>query len=152
MDVASDALFKSYANRDVWIFGDTLEHFKDPWSVLTRIRKIIPNHGCIVTCIPNAQHWSIQARLNCGDFRYESSGLLDQTHLRWFTRQTMLELFESTGYRVIEGMSRFVDVSHPNLDSILSAIRAMAEATGTDPEIAVSDAIPFQYVLKAVPI
>src|SRR5665647_674801 len=42
---------------DCWIFGDALEHLMNPWLLLSRIRKIIPDNGSIVACIPNAQHW-----------------------------------------------------------------------------------------------
>ena len=55
---------------DTWIFGDTLEHLKDPWLLLRKIRQSISTEGCVVACIPNVQHWSIQARLSCGQFRY----------------------------------------------------------------------------------
>jgi len=85
---------------DCWIFGDTLEHLRDPWALLGRIRNVIAADGCIVACIPNAQHWSVQARLNCGEFRYEESGLMDRTHLRWFTRETILEMFQQAGFRI----------------------------------------------------
>ena len=98
-DAAFDSLFPS----DCWVFGDTLEHLRDPWQVLRRIRERIDTQGSIVACIPNAQHWSVQARLNSGHFRYEDSGLLDRTHLRWFTRLTMMEMFESTGFRISGG-------------------------------------------------
>jgi SAM-dependent methyltransferase len=137
---------------DCWLFGDTLEHFRDPWNVLSNIRKIIPNNGCIVACIPNAQHWSIQAKLNTGDFRYEDSGLLDRTHLRWFTRTTIFELFESTGYRIEDGMPRVFGSNQPNLNLILESIKKMALSLGVDPDVAVEDAMPLQYVVRAIPI
>lgn len=74
---------------------------------------------------------------------------MDRTHIRWVTRTTMLELFESTGFKIIEGFPRIFD--EPAREDILPAIRAMALATGTDPELAVSDSIPLQWVVKAVP-
>jgi len=85
---------------DCWVFGDSLEHLRDPWTLLRRIRAVISPDGHVVACIPNAQHWSVQARLACGEFRYEDKGLLDRTHLRWFTRITILEMFHETGFRV----------------------------------------------------
>jgi len=51
---------------------------RDPWSLLAKIRAVIPSSGCIAACIPNAQHWTVQALLNSGAFRYQSSGLLDR--------------------------------------------------------------------------
>ncbi len=137
---------------DCWVFGDTIEHFRDPWKVLSEIRKVISPNGTIVACIPNAQHWSVQTRLNKGLFQYEDSGLLDRTHLRWFTRKTIFELFESTGYRVEDGMPRIFGADQAGLDPILLNIRNMALALGDDPEIAVEDAMPLQYVVRAVPV
>lgn len=143
--------FNKFSQAQCWIFGDVLEHLKNPWLLLSRIRSIIPSDGSIVACIPNAQHWSTQARLAIGDFRYqEGGGLLDKTHLRWFTRQTIFELFAQTGFQVVEGYPRIFD--EPMRDKVTPIIRAMAEALGVDPEIAVNDALPMQYVVRAIPI
>ncbi|HJV74348.1 MAG TPA: methyltransferase domain-containing protein [Noviherbaspirillum sp.] len=134
---------------ECWIFGDALEHLKDPWALLAKIRQVIPESGSIVACIPNAQHWSIQARLSCGDFRYESSGLLDRTHLRWFTRATIIDMFEEARFEIVEGIPRIFD--EPARENFLPAIRAMATSMGVDPDMAVDDALPLQYVIRAVP-
>jgi 2-polyprenyl-3-methyl-5-hydroxy-6-metoxy-1,4-benzoquinol methylase len=137
------------AGSDCWIFGDSLEHLRDPWGLLRGIRKFIDKDGSVVACIPNAQHWSIQLRLSCGEFRYEDMGLLDKTHLRWFTRLTMLEMFVSTGYKVVAGIPRIFP--EPGRERFLPAIRLMAELAGANPDIAVADATPLQYVVRAVP-
>ena len=100
--MAEEAL-AAFSPSDCWVFGDSLEHLRDPWELLRRIRNHLSPGGMIVACIPNSQHWSFQVRLNCGLFRYEDQGLLDRTHLRFFTRITMIELFESAGYRITEG-------------------------------------------------
>jgi len=134
---------------DCWIFGDTLEHLYDPWTLLRRIHPHLTPDTQIIACIPNAQHWSIQARLSCGLFQYEDAGLMDRTHIRWFTRATMIELFETTGYKIIEGFPRIFD--EPAREAILPAIRTMALAMGTDPQQAVNDAIPLQWIIKAIP-
>lgn len=144
-----DENFLKLFPSDCWIFGDVLEHLYDPWALLRRIRLKLENGAQIIACVPNAQHWSIQARLNSGLFRYEDQGLMDRTHIRWFTRITLIELFESTGYKIIEGFGRvFVEADR---ERYLPAIRAVAEAGGTNPERAVNDSIPFQWVFKAIP-
>jgi SAM-dependent methyltransferase len=135
---------------DCWIFGDVLEHLYDPWALLRRIKPHLAQSAQIIACIPNAQHWSIQASLNCGLFRYQDSGLLDRTHIRWFTRITMIELFESAGYKIIEGFPRILE--EPQREKILPSLREMALAIGADPEEAVEDALPFQWVIKAIPV
>ena len=75
----SDDAFLPLFPSDCWVFGDSLEHLRDPWALLGRIRSHLPIEAHIVACIPNAQHWSVQARLNCGIFRYEDQGLLEPT-------------------------------------------------------------------------
>jgi SAM-dependent methyltransferase len=134
---------------DCWIFGDSLEHLRDPWALLTKIRHTIVADGCVVACIPNAQHWSVQARLNCGGFRYEQSGLLDKTHLRWFTRITIIEMFLGAGFRIEAMFPRIFN--HPGMEKILPSIKQMARDAGIDPEMAATDALPLQYVLRALP-
>ena len=145
-DRAFDGLFPA----DCWIFADVLEHLVDPWSVLRRIRSRISAGASIVACLPNVQHWSMQANINRGHFVYEDSGLLDRTHLRWFTRLSMADLFQSTGFRVAEGAGRIYSHMEPGA-KIRAAIQTMAEATGANAEVAVNDALAFQWVVRAVP-
>lgn len=144
-----DEKFLKLFPSDCWIFGDVLEHLYDPWALLKRIRPQLAPGAHIIACVPNAQHWSIQASLNCGQFRYQDQGLMDRTHIRWFTRTTLVELFATSGYKIIEGKPRIFD--EPAREKFLPAIRVMAAAVGIDPQLAVNDAIPFQWVVKAVP-
>lgn len=145
----SDDLYLEFSDRDCWIFGDSLEHLKDPWLVLSRIRRVIPSDGFVVACVPNAQHWSVIVRLAVGDFRYEDSGLMDRTHLRWFTRQTIFELFEGQGFRVIEGAPRIFNELHR--DKFLSPIAEIAKGCGISPELVINDVMALQYLVCAVP-
>jgi 2-polyprenyl-3-methyl-5-hydroxy-6-metoxy-1,4-benzoquinol methylase len=146
MDKAAfDRLFPS----DCWIFGDCLEHLRDPWRVLRRVRASIDATGCMLVCIPNAQHWSVQWRLASGQFRYEENGLMDRTHIRWFTRLTLLEMFADTGWTVEKGISR--NIESPQQQHALNAIRGFASAMGLDPEVAAQDALPYQYLFRLRP-
>jgi 2-polyprenyl-3-methyl-5-hydroxy-6-metoxy-1,4-benzoquinol methylase len=83
---------------EVAIFGDVLEHLKDPWSTLKSVRKILAADGYVVASIPNIAHGAIRLALLEGRFEYAELGLLDDTHLRFFTRETVHQLFEETGY------------------------------------------------------
>ena len=85
---------------DVISFGDVLEHLKDPWQVLRDVRSILKPSGYIVASIPNIAHGAIRLDLLKGNFNYSDSGLLDKTHLRFFTRKTVYELFAESGYSV----------------------------------------------------
>lgn len=143
-DDSFDQLFPS----DCWIFGDVLEHLYDPWKLLGRIREKILPGAHIIACVPNAQHWSIQAMLNSGQFRYKDTGLMDRTHIRWFTRITLIEMFQSGGFKIVEGAPI---VAHQPPDAYLPAIRQMAVVNGIDPAMAVNDSLAYQWVVKAVP-
>lgn len=117
--------------------------------MLRKIRSVIPPNGSVVACIPNMQHWSIQVKLSIGDLRYQDSGLLDRTHLRWFTRQTILEMFADTGFSISAGGPRIFN--EPARDRFLPLIGEMAKTQGVDPGMAINDALPLQFVLQAVP-
>jgi SAM-dependent methyltransferase len=149
IEQASETDLDLLSKADCWVFGDTLEHLRNPWLLLSQIRKTIPADGCVVACIPNAQHWSIQVRLNCGQFRYEDTGLLDRTHLRWFTKTTIAEMFADAGFTITCAVQRTFE--EPDHERFLPAIRSMATAIGIDPEVAVGDALPWQYVIRAAP-
>jgi SAM-dependent methyltransferase len=137
------------ANADCWIFGDTLEHLRDPWQVLREVRSLlVAEGGRVCACIPNMQHWSIQLKLNAGSLDYEDSGLLDRTHLRWFTRKTIVRLFQAAGCRIEIFQPRIF--SNPNAHRAAELVAAMARGAGFDAEEAVRDALPLQYVVRAI--
>jgi SAM-dependent methyltransferase len=140
--------FRADFDADCWVFGDVLEHLHNPWALLKNIRASMNRGGTVVACIPNAQHWSVQARLSIGDFRYQDSGLFDRTHIRWFTRVTMLELFRDAGFAIDSGKARIFH--EPQREAFLPVIRAMATAAGADANAAVEDAKPLQFVFRAV--
>ncbi len=144
------AAFAALFPADCWVFGDCLEHLRDPWRLLAQIRERIDAQGSLVTCIPNAQHWSVQMRLATGLFRYENSGLLDRTHIRWFTRVTMIEMFTQAGWRIDRGLARRLPQKPPG--ALMEGIRAVAQAGGADPEQAEQDAQVFQYLFRLVPV
>lgn len=132
-----------------WVFGDSLEHLYDPWKLLEKIRAFSPKGIDVVACIPNAQYWAIQSVLNSGRFYYQDSGLLERTHIRWFTRLTITDMFEEASFKIVDFLGKI-----GNMPSSLqkSAIKSMASASGKDPLIALADAIPYQYVLRAVAV
>jgi SAM-dependent methyltransferase len=142
-----DRSFDVLNPTDCWIFGDVLEHLYDPWRTLERVRRSLGESGCVIACIPNAQHWTVQGLLNAGEFRYQEKGLLDRTHIRWFTRKTIIDLFKSTGYEIEEMGGRVFD--EPARAHALPALRSLAQACGHDPDEAERDAMPMQYLVRA---
>ncbi len=86
---------------DCVVFNDVLEHLENPWRVLGEVRQLLTEQGVVVASLPNVRHSSvIRALWLEGLWEYADSGLLDRTHLRFFTPRTMVQLFESAGYSV----------------------------------------------------
>jgi 2-polyprenyl-3-methyl-5-hydroxy-6-metoxy-1,4-benzoquinol methylase len=85
---------------DAILFGDVLEHLLDPSEALARVRPWLSERGVVVASVPNLGHWSVVADLLEGRFDYVPYSILSGTHVRFFTRRTVEELFEACGYRV----------------------------------------------------
>ncbi|QAV25727.1 hypothetical protein BTDUT50_02910 [Neobacillus thermocopriae] len=85
---------------DYIIFADVLEHLKNPWKVLRESKDLLDENGIILISIPNISHNAVIMELLSGEFRYRKLGLLDDTHLRFFTRNTLLELVNDSGLTV----------------------------------------------------
>jgi len=85
---------------DCIICADVLEHLRDPWSVLLMLRRYLADDGVLLASIPNLRHISTVLKIVRDRFEYEEHGLLDQTHLRFFTLHTMLKMFRETGFSV----------------------------------------------------
>ncbi|QOT09826.1 glycosyltransferase [Paenibacillus sp. JNUCC32] len=83
---------------DYIIFGDVLEHLYDPWKVLNYIKKHLKPNGKIIASIPNIMHYSVIDSLLKGSWSYSDSGLLDRTHIRFFTLKEIQKMFLQTGY------------------------------------------------------
>ena len=137
----------SILHADCWVFGDTLEHLRDPWGVLRFIRCSMHPKTCICACIPNMQHWSIQLGLNAGNIEYQDQGLLDRTHLRWFTRRSIITLFASCGFKLDYMRPRIFESTAAEKGCEL--IGEFASLAGHDPHQAILDAMPLQYIVRA---
>jgi O-antigen biosynthesis protein len=83
---------------DVAVFGDVLEHLRNPWQILRDTKEILAEDGYVVASIPNIAHGAIRLALLQGQFEYTEFGILDNTHLRFFTRKTVQDLLENSGY------------------------------------------------------
>ncbi len=86
---------------DCFVFGDVLEHLSDPWRLLKRLRPFLADDGVAVASIPNVKHWPVMTDLIFRDeWKYRDWGVLDITHLRFFTRKSAARMFSETGYSV----------------------------------------------------
>ena len=86
---------------DCITFNDVLEHLVDPWETLRALRPKIAPSGVVLASIPNLRHLPVMKSLVLkGDFEYMDEGVLDRTHLRFFTQQSMRRLLNESGYAV----------------------------------------------------
>jgi len=83
---------------DCVIFGDILEHLYDPETVLRRTRRLLTQRGVILCSVPNIQHHTVITDLLKGEFQYSESGLLDWTHVRFFTYASFTKLLLNAGF------------------------------------------------------
>ncbi|MEW6397730.1 MAG: glycosyltransferase [Bacillota bacterium] len=86
---------------DCVILADILEHLRDPWLTLKRLGEAMQPGAAFVASVPNISHWSIIRGLIEGEWHYQDEGLLDRTHLRFFTKSTIRDMFEQAGWRVL---------------------------------------------------
>lgn len=85
---------------DCIVAADVLEHLENPFSTLQNLHKKLSSDGVIVASIPNIQNWEVLSALIEGSFEYASEGILDRTHLRFFTRRSVEELFWNAGLQI----------------------------------------------------
>lgn len=85
---------------DYIIFGDVLEHLRDPLEVVKYCRCLLKKEGYILASIPNLMHVSVIENLLKGNFTYTEIGLLDKTHIHFFTYKEMIRMFWEGGYKV----------------------------------------------------
>jgi 2-polyprenyl-3-methyl-5-hydroxy-6-metoxy-1,4-benzoquinol methylase len=133
---------------DVVVFDDVLEHLIDPYDLLTRMKAHLSHGGVIVSSIPNIRFYPTfyELAVHC-EWEYEESGILDSTHLRFFTERSIRRMYERLGYEVLRheginkqprmprrfwianalGKRRFLDMQYPQFATVARPIRA-AEA------------------------
>jgi 2-polyprenyl-3-methyl-5-hydroxy-6-metoxy-1,4-benzoquinol methylase len=131
---------------DVVLFADVLEHLRDPASMLERIRPFVAEGGAVVASIPNVAHVSVRLALLAGEFRYRELGLLDDTHLRFFTRESIVDLFESAGFVVSTWRRRKIDLGQTEIQPPSGLPENVRAWLGEDPELTT-----YQFVVRAVP-
>lgn len=95
VELSIDKLPRSHF--DLIIVNDVLEHLVKPDEVLKRLARLLTPGGRIIGSIPNVLHWTVlEGLLMKGDWKYEDFGILDRTHLRFFTRKSILRMFSES--------------------------------------------------------
>ncbi|MEK4360319.1 methyltransferase domain-containing protein [Paenibacillus sp. FSL M7-1455] len=132
---------------DYIVFADVLEHLKRPELVLEKCKYLIKSDGQVLASIPNIAHMSIVLNLINGVFEYQKIGLLDNTHLKFFTKETALELFEKSGFlpkvvsrvTILPQNTEFSSVLHKYPENLINFINTTNKESNT-----------YQFIIKAV--
>jgi len=85
---------------DVILFGDILEHLKNPLNTLKKLKPFLKENGKIIVSLPNIVYWKSRLKIFLGRFDYEEYGMFDKTHLRFFTQKTARKLIENAGFEI----------------------------------------------------
>lgn len=132
---------------DYIILADILEHLIDPWTVLKQMKKGLNEPGRIIVSLPNVGHYTVISSLLLGRWQYTDAGLLDRTHLRFFTLQEALQMFQDTG--LITNDIKFTSLPRPQ---IVDQMAALAAALGADANRFKQEAEVFEYVFLLSPV
>jgi 2-polyprenyl-3-methyl-5-hydroxy-6-metoxy-1,4-benzoquinol methylase len=135
------------ASFDVVVFGDVLEHLRDPRPTLRQAHGLLAAGGSVLISTPNIAHGDVRLALLEGNFRYNRLGILDETHTRFFTRESLVQFVHDAGFAVIDLrrtraplFGTEIGVQEGNFDpDLVDRLRTDVEAT------------TYQFVLRAVP-
>jgi hypothetical protein len=148
-DLEAPDIFDSFADAslDVVVFGDVLEHLRDPLPVLRRARRLLAPGGSVVISVPNIAHGDVRLSLLAGRFDYRDTGLLDETHVRFFTRENLDRFLWDAGFTAVDVRTTTAPLFGTELQLRREDFSAEVVAElENDPEAQV-----YQFVLRAAP-
>lgn len=100
--VLTPSLASALGTFDVVLYADVLEHLVDPLGELEKAAQFLAPDGVTIISVPNVAHWSVRVNLLRGRFNYAPTGIMDATHLRWFTSRTLLQLLKRAGFTPVQ--------------------------------------------------
>jgi len=130
---------------DVVLCGDLVEHLRDPEVFLARVQPLLKRDGRLVLTTPNVANWALRLSLLGGRWRYKDRGLLDRTHVHFFTRKTLVETLDKAGYRVLE-----LDFTVPIPSPVASRRHALERVAHTVGRLRPS-LVAYQFIVAAEP-
>lgn len=141
---------------DAIILADVLEHMYNPWHALVSLRPLLAPNGVVLASIPNIRNLNVLNELVQGDFAYSGAGILDITHIRFFSYQGVQRLFAETGYKIelVEYnldpqfqplLERFKQSPIINLDSPVMQIKNVSQEQ-------LRELATVQFWLRAIPL
>lgn len=111
---------RKYKKFDVVYSSALIEHLRDPWIATSEWKNFLKPNGMLILTTSNITHWSMRVKLLKGQFEYEEYGLLDKTHLRFFTPKTFQNLVKNSGYTIQQYTIDSVGGGHPRISKFLS--------------------------------
>jgi 2-polyprenyl-3-methyl-5-hydroxy-6-metoxy-1,4-benzoquinol methylase len=132
LDLDQDELTDLDGGYDAIVIGDLLEHLRRPAKVLEALHDLSADGARLVCCVPNMAHLSVIQRLITGDISYDPNGLLDETHVRFFSPSSLYKLMLDSGWLPnLQDQYRF-DLEHtPFLAHVISAAQALGIPAAT---------------------
>jgi precorrin-6B methylase 2 len=146
-ELEAAALGITEGSVDCLVYGDTLEHLLDPWALMRRHASWLRPGGMVLACIPNVQHWTLVALLLQGKWQYQDEGLLDRTHLRFFTLESIGEMFSQAGLHIFDVEGRIS--TNPSFEDYKRLLEPLVRAMGVDPARFALQSAALQYVVRA---
>lgn len=135
---------------DVITFGDVLEHLRDPKSILDKVRRFIDADGYVLISVPNIAHASVVFELMNGRFDYRSTGLLDDTHIHFFTKRSLVRMVEDASYLVVE-LNR-IEI-RPESTEFKTTATTQKQVDALNFVLQNNEeSLTYQFILKAVPV
>ena len=145
---ALETLPAEHGSVDAAVFGDVLEHLRDPHRLLRAVRPYLSTGGRIVCSIPNVKHWSVVVPLLVHDrFTYTDAGLLDRTHVHLFTLEEIDAMLRETGFEA-------ASLAATSVGPMPDRYRALAELAGrlgADAGETQARLEAYQYLVVATP-
>jgi SAM-dependent methyltransferase len=135
------------SDHDVVVFGDVLEHLRDPSRCLRTAYAASSTDARLVCCIPNMAHVSVIERMLAGDLSYDTAGLLDETHLRFLTPASTFKLLADAGW-VPNLRDRYL-VGHANQE-FLNLLVAAAKQLGIPEQTALGHLVSYQMIIDCI--
>ena len=133
---------------DVVLCADVLEHLRDPRPLLSLLPSFLNDQGFVLMSLPNASHLTVVASLLAGRFPYQSKGLLDNTHLRFFGREDIDALLRECGLLWQKWETVQVDPAQAELQTFWNRLEAQDQAYLRE---RCADGLVYQHVVKAYP-
>lgn len=135
------------ASYDIIVCADVLEHIRHPERVLAQCKQLLAPEGQVLLSIPNVAYSGLIAELMAGEFHYRKEGLLDETHVHFFTRQTLLRFLQAGGWTV----EHFEVIARDLIDSEFRVAFDALPPSVARYLLALPDAQSYQFIVNARP-